>query len=344
MLNITRNLLWTSACLAGAAFGGGAIAQEVTLTVHHFLGPNSTAQKVLIEPWAERIEAQSEGRIAIEIYPAMAMGGKAPELYRQVRDGLADVVWTLPSYTPGQFKRLEVFELPGVHQNSARTTNMAIQDMLPALTEDLGEVHPLLIHVHGGYLLHMRDKEVAQVGDLAGLKLRTPSRIGGWLLDAWQAEPVSMPVPDLPQALSKGAVEGALLPFEAAGPMKLDELTRFSFEGPDHLRAGTTVFLFAMNQDRYDSLPDDLRAIIDANSGAYIAEEVGIGFDQTERDFATEFSKTRPVIALDPEIWAGFEATYPQVIDQWIASVASNGIDGAALVNEARAAVTKHAN
>lgn len=316
-----------------------AFAQEVTLTVQHFLGPNSTVQKVLIEPWAERVEAQSGGRIHVEIFPAMSMGGKAPELYRQVRDGLADIVWTLPSYTPGQFKRLEVFELPGVHRNSARATNMAIQAMMPMLEEDLEEVHTLLLHVNSGYALHMRGQELTGVEDLRGVKLRTPSRIVGWLMDEWGAEPVSMPAPDLPQALSKGAIEGALLPFEAAGPMKLDELTDYSVEGPNHLRSGTTIFLFAMNKERYEELPDDLKAVIDANSGADIAEEMGAGFDRVEREIAAQFASSRPVIELSPKAWAGFETASQAVIDRWSADVLKEGIDGPGLISAAHAAI-----
>jgi TRAP-type C4-dicarboxylate transport system substrate-binding protein len=335
-------LLAAAGLIAGLCLSSASLAQEVTLTVHHFLGPNATVQKVLIEPWAERVEAQSGGRIAVEIYPAMSMGGRAPELFRQVRDGVADIVWTLPSYTPGQFKRLEVFELPGVHLNSARATTLAIQDMLPALADDLKDVHPLLVHVHGGYLLHMRAKELATVGDLAGLKIRTPSRIAGWLIDEWKAEPVSMPVPDLPQALSKGAVDAALLPFEAAGPMKLDELTTFSVEGPGNLRSGTTVFLFAMNKDRYDSLPDDLKRVIDDNSGMKIAEQVGAGFDNAERDVASAFSRSRPVLELSPEAWSGFDVASDAVVARWVKDVSGADLDGAALVEAARAAVAAH--
>jgi len=331
-----------TAFAVGAVSPGIVWAQEVTLTVHHFLGPQSTVQKVLLEPWASRIEEQSGHRIKVEIYPAMAMGGKAPELYRQVRDGVADIVWTLPSYTPGQFKRLEVFELPGIHRNSAKATTLAIQDMLPALAEDLKEIHPLLLHVHGGYLLHMRSAEVTGVEDLRGLKLRTPSRIGGWLIDQWGAEPVSMAVPDLPQALSKGAVDGALLPFEAAGPLKIDEMTAYSVEGPDHLRSGTTVFLFAMNKERYDSLPADLQAVIDANSGAALAAEVGEGYDRVEREIAAEMAKTRPVVQLSPEAWQGFEAASDAVVARWEQDVTAAGIDGAALVAQARAAILAH--
>lgn len=326
----------------GLSAAGQALAQEVTLTVHHFLGPNSTAQRVLLEPWAQRVQEQSGGRIAVEIYPAMSMGGAAPELYRQVRDGVADIVWTLPSYTPGLFKRLEVFELPGVHQNSAEATTLAIQDLMPELAEDLQDVHPLLVHVHSGYVLHMRGGAIEGVGDLQGMRLRTPSRIGGWLIEAWGAEPVNMPVPDLPQALSRGAVEGALLPFEAAGPMGLAEITGASVEGPEGARAGTMVFLFAMNRERYESLPEDLRAVIDANSGLAIAPEVGAGFDAFEAEMAARMAQTRPVVQLSPEAWESFRAPDEAVAQRWIADVAGQGIDGAGLIARARAAIAAH--
>ncbi|MEO1724843.1 MAG: C4-dicarboxylate ABC transporter substrate-binding protein, partial [Pseudomonadota bacterium] len=124
---MTRHIRTTvTATLALCLVALPAAAQEVTLTVHHFLGPKSPAHSKLIEPWAERVQAQSEGRIAVEIFPAMSMGGKPPELYRQVRDGFADIVWTLPGYTPNVFPRVEVFELPTVHTGSATATNLAI--------------------------------------------------------------------------------------------------------------------------------------------------------------------------------------------------------------------------
>jgi len=223
--------------------GTGAAAQEVTLTVHHFLGPNSPAHTELIQPWAERVEAGSDGRIAVEIFPSMSMGGAPPELYSQVRDGFADVVWTLPGYTAGVFPRIEVFELPSVHGGSAAVTNAAIQAMWDEVSADFEEIHPLLVHVHAGNALHLRETAVDELADVEGLSLRTPSRSGAWMIEAWGAEPVGMPVPELPQALSRGVVDGALVPFEVVPPLNLHEMTDYSVEGPDGRRFGTSTFL-----------------------------------------------------------------------------------------------------
>ncbi|MGF1561120.1 MAG: TRAP transporter substrate-binding protein [Geminicoccaceae bacterium] len=321
---------------------GTAWAQEVTLTVHHFLGPNSPAHTELLEPWAERITAQSDGRIAVEIFPSMSMGGKPQELYRQVRDGFADVVWTLPGYTPGVFPRSEVYELPTVHQGSARATNLAILETWELVEEDFVDVHPLLLHVHAGNAIHLRETAVQSVEDVQGLKLRTPSRTGASMITAWGAEPVGMPVPDLPPALSKGTVDGALVPFEIVPPLNLHQMTDYSVEGADGSRFGTAVFLMAMNKDRYEALPDDLKAVIDANSREALAPSMGEVWDRVEEPGkALQLESGGEIIELDAEVKAAFDELSRQATEQWIAE--ADGFDAAALVEAARAAVEAQA-
>lgn len=345
MSKIVQRIAALAAASTVALAAGAASAQEATLTVHHFLGPNSPAHTRLVEPWAERLEIQSGGRIAVEIFPSMSMGGKPPELYRQVRDGFADVVWTLPGYTPGVFPRSEVFELPTVHLGSARATNLAIQEIWPMIAPDFTEVHPILLHVHSGNALHMRTTRVTSVADVQGLKLRTPSRTGGWMIEAWGAEPVGMPVPDLPQALSKGVVDGALVPFEVVPPLKLQEMTEYSVEGADGSRFGAAVFLFAMNKARYEALPADLQAIIDANSGAALAEEMGRVWDDVEAvGKKLQRESGGEIIGLDAEAKAGFDARGAEVVERWVAEADAAGLDGDALVAAARAAVAKHSD
>lgn len=332
-------------CGASAA-ATGARAQEVVLTMHHLLGPTSAAHTTFLQPWADRVEEQSDGRIEVEIYPSMSLGGAPPDLYNQVRDGTVDLVWTVTGYTPGVFTRSEVFELPFVHLNSAEATNQAIQDVYNAfLAPDFADVHPILVHVHGGQAIHTTDRPVHALADLAGLKLRTPSRTGAWMIEAMGAEPVGMPVPELPQALAKGNVDGALIPYEVAVPLNVHELTNYSIEGPDGLRFGTAVFLFAMNNDSYEELPDDLKAVIDANSGAAIAAEIGAVWDANEvpASEATAASGSE-LITLDESAISAFEAALAPVQQRWVDEVSANGIDGAALLQAAKDAVAAHSD
>ncbi len=332
----------TAVAAAALSLAPVAMAQEVTLTVHHFLGPNSPAHTQLIQPWAERVEEESDGRIAVQIFPSMSMGGAPPELYRQVRDGFADVVWTLPGYTPGVFPRTEVFELPTVHGGSAAVTNAAIQAMWDDIAPDYTQVHPLLVHVHAGNALHLRETAATAPADLEGLKLRTPSRTGAWLIEAWGAEPVGMPVPELPQALSRGVVDGALVPFEIVPPLNLHELTGYSVEGPQGRRFGTSTFLLAMNKDRYDSLPADLQAVIDANSGAALARLAGAAWDEVEAPGkALQRESGGEIVQLSADQMAAFDARAEAVEARWIETATESGLDGAGLVARAKAAVAE---
>ena len=100
--------------VAGATMAlafGAASAEEVTLKVHHFLPPGSTAHAKFITPWCDKINKESAGRLKCQIYPAMQLGGTPPQLIDQARDGIADIVWTLPGYSAGRFPAVEVFEL-----------------------------------------------------------------------------------------------------------------------------------------------------------------------------------------------------------------------------------------
>src|SRR5690606_28457316 len=100
---------------------GIARAQDtVTLKLHHFLPPVSNVHARLLTPWAKAIEDESQGKLKIQIFPAMQLGGKPPQLYDQAANGVVDIVWTLPGNTPGRFPSTEVFELPFVAAAEAK--------------------------------------------------------------------------------------------------------------------------------------------------------------------------------------------------------------------------------
>ncbi len=118
------------------ALSGAATAQEYTFKLHHLLGAKAPAQTQMLEPWAKAVEENSGGRVKIEIFPAMTLGGRPPELIQQARDGVVDIVWTVNGYTPGLFPRTEVFELPTVYKNDPKAANLAMFDMFDDLKDD----------------------------------------------------------------------------------------------------------------------------------------------------------------------------------------------------------------
>ncbi|PTW60973.1 TRAP-type C4-dicarboxylate transport system substrate-binding protein [Breoghania corrubedonensis] len=326
---------------------GASSAADVTLKLHHLLGPKAPAHTQMLEPWAKRVEASSGGKIKIDIYPSMSLGGKPPQLIGQVRDGVVDIIWTVLGYTAGQFPRSEVFELPFIHTNNLVATNLAMREMLEkgAFGDEFADVHVIALHVHAGQAIHMVDTPVRTPQDLEGKKMRIPTRTGAWILEALGANPVGMPVPDLPQALSKKVVDGALIPFEIVRPLKIQELTKYQTEGEGRVRFGTTTFLIAMNKAKYESLPDDLKKAIDDNSGIEFEKEIGRVWTQSEVGGLEALKEAgNEVIELNQDQIEAFRKKLEPVVERWVADVEAKGIDGRTLVDTARATIAKYAN
>ncbi|TRW96526.1 TRAP transporter substrate-binding protein [Paracoccus sp. M683] len=324
--------------------GGGAWAQEYVFKLHHFLGAGAPAQTDMLEPWARAVEENSGGQVKIEIYPSMTLGGRPPELINQVRDGVVDLIWTVNGYTPGLFPRTEVMELPFVYVNDPVAANLALFDMYDEhLAPEYQGVEPMFLHVHAGQAMQMVDKEVRSPADLAGLKLRIPTRTGAWVIEALGAQAVSMPVPDLPQALSKKVVDGALIPWEIIPALKVQDQTDFQIEGFDKARLGTTTFQVSMNKARWDALPADIQqAFRDASDRDWVAEVGRIWRDIDERGIKVATDAGNTHVTLTEEETAAFQTALEPVVQRWITDVSGQGIDGATLVETARGLIAQN--
>lgn len=340
------NALSCAATLLATLFlsGAASYAAEFDFKLHHLLSAKAPAHTQMLEPWAKAVEENSGGRVHIELFPSMSLGGKPPELVQQARDGVVDIVWTVNGYTPGLFPRTEVFELPTVYVNDPVATNLAMYDMFKEdLEAEYTGLKVMFLHVHAGQAIHMVDKEVRSPADLAGTKMRIPTRTGAWIIEALGAAPVAMPVPELPQALSKKVVDGAFIPWEIIPPLKIQDQTQYQIEGANMTRFGTTTFQVSMNGARWDGLPDDIKqAFMDASGPEWWAKvgEIWRATDDFGIDLAVKAGNTH--ITLTEEETAAFGETLAPVVDKWVAEVSEKGIDGQALVDKARELITKH--
>ncbi|MBE0622632.1 MAG: TRAP transporter substrate-binding protein [Burkholderiales bacterium] len=341
----------TRFALAGAlmgmamAFSGSSLAApEFVFKLHHFLPAKAPAQTKMLEPWAAQVEKNSGGRVKIDIFPSMTLGGSPPQLIRQVRDGVVDLVWTVNGYTAGLFPRTEVFELPFIHTNNPGATSRAMYDMFKDdLASEYEGVEVMFLHVHAGQAMQMVDKLVRKPSDLAGLKMRIPTRTGAWVIEALGATPVGMPVPQLPQALSKKIVDGALIPWEIIPALKLQDQTEYDIEGPNKSRFGTTTFQVSMNKARWDKLPADIQKAFRDASGPDWWQKVGdIWAANDDGGIALAVKSGNKHIMLTDTEMEAFHTKLESVVDKWVAEVKGKGIDGAALVAKARKLIAKY--
>jgi TRAP-type C4-dicarboxylate transport system substrate-binding protein len=341
-----RTLLTSSAAAALGAPGLAALAQQsVTLKFHTFMPPQSNVWLTMHKAWMDRVEKASNGRIRFEAYPAMQLGGTPVQLYDQAKDGVVDIVWTLPGTTAGRFPRVEVFDLPFM-MNDAEATSKACWEYLQTLAPDeFKDTQVLALHVHGPGVFHTKDRLVKTAADLRGMKLRGPTRQITRMLGYLGATPVGMPLPGIPDALSKGTIDGCVIPWEVVPSVKVHELTKFHSEfDPAGGALYTTTFVMAMNKAKYDSLAPDLKKVIDANSG--LATSAWLGKVQQGNDpagrKAAEAVKDNTIYTIPAAQAQEFKRKARLVEVEWAEDMNKRGFDGKKLLEGARALIDKH--
>ena len=336
--------------LLGAAAGGLALAagkagaQDVTTLRFHALVPKETSINIeVVVPWGQRLEAQSGGRLKFEFYPSMQLGGAPQSLFDQAKDGVVDLSQPVLGYTPGRFPKMETFELPFLMTNSEQTS-AAVQQFAEAnAMDEFAGVKLIALNTLGPGVLHT-SRPVSKLEDLKGMKIRGGSRIVNDMLAQLGAEPVALPVPQVPEALTTGVIDGTTQPWDLTQQLRLAELVHnhTSFSGGRGLY--TLVLAWVMNQGVYDGLPDDLKAIVDAEPGVDLARTLGQVTDKYDL-MAKEAARAlgNNFIELDEAETARWRAAVQPTIDQWYIDSASRGIDGKALHQQALALVDKQA-
>lgn len=337
-----RSLRLTLAAIS-TAFMSHVSAQEVTLKVHFFLPASSFANTLFIQPWCDKIAKESNNKMKCQSYPSMQLGGTPPQLFEQVRDGVADIVWTLPGYTAGRFPSVEVFELPFMMQNP-EATSKALWDYVEQYgAAEFKDVKALAFHVHGDGVFHMTAKPIKTAADLKGLKLRAPTRMTNRFIALLGATPVSMPVPQVGDALSKGVIDGAVVPYEVVPSVKIQELVKFHSEtDPAEPAFYTSTFIFAMNKAKYESLPPDLKKVIDNNSGQALSGQIGKAFLQADAEGKKLTAKNTTNVIPKAELENWKKLGQP-LSDGWVADMNAKGQDGKKMLDGAKALIAKHA-
>ena len=333
-----------TAAVLGAPHLSGLAQQSVTLKFHTFMAPMSNVWLTMHKPWMDKVEKDSGGRIKFEGYPAMQLGGTPVQLYDQARDGVVDIVWTLPANTAGRFPRIEVFELPFMMNNAEATSKAYWEYFQTQCPDEFKETQVLALHVHGPGMFHSASKPIKSAADLKGMKVRGPTRQITKMLASVGATPVGMPLPQIPDALSKGTVEACVIPWEVVPSVKVHELTKYHSEF-DSIGGAlyTTTFVMAMNKARYEGLAPDLKKVIDANSG--LATSAWLGKTQQSNDpngRKAAVDRGNTIYQFTPAQREEFIKLSSHVDDEWVADMDKRGFKGKALLDSAKALIAKH--
>jgi len=289
-------------------------------------------------PWAKMVEEKSKGRLKITIYPGSTLG-KAADHYDMIKDGIADMGFTTPGYTPGRFPLITATELPMLFKSS-RGGSLAVMSIFDKyFKNEFKDVKVLWFWVHPPGHFHLAKKQVKVMEDLAGLKIRAATPMLVNMVKTLGATPVSIPAPDTYTALERGTVDGTIFPWEAISSFKIAEVLKY------HVASGLYVaplFTF-MNLKKYESLPPDLRKVIDELSGSWGAEFNGKVWDANELVGIEAIKKAGGTIYTLPteerQRWAN---KLKPVEEEWLKSMEAKNLPGRQLLNDLREAIKKY--
>jgi TRAP-type transport system periplasmic protein len=320
-----------------------AEAPAVMLKLHHYFSAVSGGHERFLAPWARKVEAESAGRIRIDIFPSMQLGGAPAQLLDQARDGVADIVWAVPSSTPGRFAKIEAFELPFVLSRRAVVNSRAIEDYAASnLQDEFREIHPICFSCRDHGVVHA-NRAIGSIEDLKGLRLHVPNRLAGDAVRALGAQGVTVPTPQVPMAIAGHAIDGCLDPWDVLPGLKLlDALKNHT----DFAESGlsTATFVLAMNKPAYERLPRDLKTVIDNNAGQGAAGMAGAMWDLEARTVADMIrDRGDPVTMLPAEEIAHWRKATEPVIVAWQKQMKERKLDGGKLIDTVQSLVTKYA-
>ena len=315
----------------------------ITLKLHHSFSAVSGVHDKFLLPWARKIETESGGRMHVDIFPSMQLGGAPAALFDQARDGSADIVWAAPTLTPGRFAKIETFELPFLPSRRALVSSKALTDFAAAnLQDEFRDFYTICFSCSDSAVIHAT-RPVRTTEDMKDFKLHVQTRLAAEAMRALGAHPFMMPSAQLPVAITEHVVDGCLDPWHLVPPLRLNDLLRSHTEFSDYSPSARS-YVLAMNKASYDRLPRELKSVIDSNSGQVAAAMAGAMWDQQAGAVANMVVERGDlIVTLLPEAVARWRKATEPVIDAWRKEVKEQKIDGAKLIAAASALLAKYA-
>jgi TRAP-type C4-dicarboxylate transport system substrate-binding protein len=314
-------MLRTFALGAAAVLSASAFAQTVTLKLASFEPPQAPITGSVLAPWAKEVSAASGGTLKIDIYAGGTLGRSPLQQLKLVQDGVADLTWTVPGYTPGRFDDTQVAELPflvtDATSGSLAMTRLHQQGMLGGFDD----LKLLLIGTVPANNIHSREP-VKSLADLKGKKIRAGSSQIAKLVEALGAVPVQLGAPQVAESLARGVIDASLNEWNFVATFKIDEVVRNHVVVP----MGTVAVMVPMLKSKYDALPPQAKAALDKHSGEALARRFGAVVDKTNdatRERVMKSGKNNAVVLPPAEQQAWNSAVQP-VTDAWRKSAPQN--------------------
>jgi TRAP-type transport system periplasmic protein len=308
-------------------------AETIELRFAQPFSPKHIIQIEVFEPWVKKIEEMTGGRVKVTLFPGGALG-KASDHYSLAEKGIADISYALQDYTPGRFPLTSVFELPFMIP-SAEKTSVAMWktfERFPEFQREYSKVKVLALFCHSQGYFNTVKKPIRTLTDFQGMKFRTASPYVTKALKAFGAVPVTMSVTESYTALERGVVDGTVLPWEGLIVFNQAELLKYSTETDFY----TMTMMVVMNKRKFDSLPNDIKKVIDQTTGIVLSREAGRTYDAVSPAMKERcLEKGMQAIQLPPEDIKKLEALTMPLRSEWVKEMDDKRLPGKAVLETA---------
>ena len=268
------------ALFAVASLAAASASAQVVLTASSWLPPSHSLTETQKE-WCGLLEQKTSGKIKCNLLPRGVAA--APATFDAVRNGLADISFTVHGYTPGRFVTTQMAEFPFLGNNS-EPVSVAFQRAYaktPAMAEEHKGVKVLAVFTHGPGIVFNTKRPVTKAEELLGLKWRVGGGMVNEISKSLGMNVTLKPAPESYELLSSGVMDGTLFPAESVESFKIDKVIKYGTTFPGGLY--NTSFVFMMNQAKYDALAPDVKKAVDELSGEFAARMFGKGWDKVDR-------------------------------------------------------------
>jgi len=336
----TRTVLLPLLLSAAGLLGASHAAAQTTLTLSSWVPPSHTLTTTQAE-WCAMLEQKVPGKIKCNTLPRAVSA--PPGTLDAVRNGLADISFTVHGYTPGRFVHTQLAEFP-LLGDSSEVVSVAFQRMYakyPAFADEHKGVKVLAVFTHGPGIVFNTKRSITKADDLSGLKFRVGGGMVNEISKALGMNVTLKPAPESYELLSTGVMDGTLFPAESVESFKIDKVIRYATLFPGGLY--NTSFVLLMNQAKYDSLPADVKKAIDEMSGEFAARMMGRGWDKVDRR-GMAFMQANGVTftKADAAFVAAVKAKTAPLEDSWAKAAEAKGLkDPKKVLGEFRAEIAK---
>lgn len=313
----TSKFKMTAAAIAASVMMSGPAVSEEVLKLSFFASPKDPTYADVLLPWVDAINADGKGIVRIDTFPGGALVRGPAAQAKAVSDGVVDMAWVVPAYTPGRFPDNDVMELPGVIRD-VRESSIAFRRLYDkGLLRGYEDFYvPLLATTHP-YAIHTVDP-VKTMDDLKGMKLRAGGPVASASMKALGVAPVGMPIPAVAENVSKRVLDGSGAEWNVMYAFKIIEVAKNHYMQ----RLGTVPLTVLFNKEKYESLSAEARAIIDKHSGEALSRKFGdVHFAiQGQRLERTKGMKDHTIVIPDEAEVARWNSVMGGVVDDWKAS------------------------